>query len=112
MSRDSCQIVASQVLKGWFSLGHKHKHKPKHKASENTHDKSISRNITTNPLFCRMLFSLAHKHKHKKSEHVRFSYAYKCLCASENSIRRISGFVLLPLLLLLLLLVLVPMLMR
>ena len=60
-----------------------------------------------------MLFSLAHKHKHmhKKNKHVRFSYAYvyayalmlmlMTLCASENSIRQISGFVLLMFLLML-----------
>ena len=57
-----------------------------------------------------MLFSLAHKHKHKhkKNKHVRsscaYAYAYAlCLClfASENSIRQISGFVLLMFLLML-----------
>ena len=40
-----------------------------------------------------------HKHKRKKNEHVCFScaYAYVYVC-SENSIRQISGFVLLLLL--------------
>ena len=50
------------VLKGWFSLAHKHNISI---TSENTRDISIniSRNIRTNPLICLMLFSLAQKHK-------------------------------------------------
>ena len=85
------------------------------KARENTRHISINISISrrTNPLICLMLFSLKHKHehKHKKSKPVRFSCAYDyayalmrlclCLCACENSIRQISGFVLLMFLLLL-----------
>ena len=59
-----------------------------------------------------MLFSLAHKHKHKhkKNKHVCFScayaYAYVLMLMlmrklSENSIRRMSGFVVLMFLLML-----------
>ena len=66
------------LLKGWFSLEHKHNISI---TSENTRDisVSISRNIRRmNPLICLMLFSLTHKHKHKhkKNKHVRFSCAY------------------------------------
>ena len=83
---------------------------------------ALSRNIRrTNPLICLMLFSLVHKHmhKHKKNEHVLF---FLCLCANEISIRQISGFVLLLMLMLMsqmsslartyVMLMLVPMLMR
>ena len=84
--------------KGWFSLARKHNIYISI-TSENTRDisVSISRNIRKkDPLICRMLFSLAHKHKRKKNERGCFSCAYcLCLCVSENSIRQISGFVLL-----------------
>ena len=96
-------------LKGWFSLAHKHKHKHNISiTSENTRDISINIHVSTsrrtNPLISLILFSLAHKLKHKKNKRVCFSCAYGCLIiclfANENSIRQISGFVLVLLLML------------
>ena len=89
-------------IKGWFSLVHKHNISI---TSENTCDISISvsRNIRrTNPLLCLILFSLAHKHKHKHINIKGTCLFSLCLCTSENSVRQISGFVLLLMLMLML----------
>ena len=75
-------------------------------ASENTRDISISRR--TNPLICLLLFSFARKQSistRKTNMFVFFMLTLMlmrlCLvCASENSIRQISGFVLLLILML------------
>ena len=60
--RKDLLLCVHVVVKGWFSLAHKHNISI---TSENTRD--ISRNIRrTNRLICLMLFSLAHKHKHRR----------------------------------------------